>query len=288
MLDQTNPSQELVDFWNETLEPKFTRFRKPLTRGLSLQSDQVLPRLGLNPGNRVLDVGCGFGDTAAEIAGRVAPGGRVTALDCCRGFLAAARQHAEFLQIGNIDFREADAQTCDFASDYDLVFSRFGTMFFANPVAGLKNMRRALKPGGRMTMMVWRTIDDNPCLKVPRDVVRDLLPEPGEDARSCGPGPFSMADKEMVGGQLQSAGYEDIQFTRIDAPWTVGDTVQEAIAFQLALGPAGETYREAGDEAEARHEEIVARLSEALAPYRTDDGVVMASSSWRIDASNPA
>ncbi|PWE32859.1 class I SAM-dependent methyltransferase [Maritimibacter sp. 55A14] len=287
MLDQRDPSRELVDFWNDTLEPKFTRFRKPLTRGLSLHSDQVIPQLDLRPGDRVLDVGCGFGDTAADLAERVAPGGHVTGLDCCPGFLAAARQHAEFCQIGNIDFREADAQTCDFAPEYDFVFSRFGTMFFASPVAGLKNMRRALKPGGGMTMMVWRTIDDNPCLKVPRDVVRDMLPEPGEDAQSCGPGPFSMAGEEMVSGQLRSAGYEDIRFTRIDAPWTVGDTVEEAIAFQLALGPAGETYREAGAEAEARHEEIVARLGEALAPYRTENGVVMASSSWRIDARNP-
>jgi ubiquinone/menaquinone biosynthesis C-methylase UbiE len=288
MLDQKDPSRELVDFWNDTLEPKFTRFRKPLTRGLSLHSDKVIPRLDLRPGDHVLDVGCGFGDTAAELAQKVAPGGHVTALDCCSGFLAAARQHAEFRQIGNIDFREADAQTCDFEAEYDYVFSRFGTMFFANPVAGLKNMRRALKPGGGMTMMVWRTIDDNPCLKVPRDVVRDMLPEPGEDAQSCGPGPFSMADEEMVTGQLRAAGYEDIRFTRIDAPWTVGDTVDEAIAFQLALGPAGETYRDAGDEAEERHEEIVERLAEALVPYKTDEGIVMASSSWRIDARNPA
>lgn len=287
MLDTPDPSHELVDFWNEVLEPKFVRFRHVLVDGLAHHSAQVLPGLDVRPGDRVLDLGCGFGDTAILLARRVGPEGEVTGLDCCTGFLDAARADASSAGVDNLSFVEADAETYGFADDYDLVFSRFGTMFFANPVAGLRNMRTALKPGGRMTMIVWRTIDDNPWLRVPKETVLRFLPQPGDDARSCGPGPFSMADEEMVRKQLEVAGYTDIAFERIDAPVVVGTTPKDCIDFQLAIGPAGEVFREAGEEAERRRPEIEAAMTAELAPYATEEGIVMASSSWRISAHNP-
>ena len=148
-------------------------------------------------------------------------------------------------------------------------------------------MRQSLKPGGRMTMIVWRTIDDNPWLGLPKEVVRQYLPAPGDDARTCGPGPFSMADQPMVTKQLEIAGYSDIEFERVDAPLMVGDTVDDAVNFQLALGPAGEVYREAGEEAERKHDEINAALQAELSRYAADEGIVMASSSWKISARNP-
>ena len=138
-----------------------------------------------------------------------------------------------------------------------------------------------------MTMIVWRTIEDNPWLGLPKAIVAQFLPPPGETARSCGPGPFSMADQQTVTRQLEIAGYDDIGFERIDAPLVVGDTLEDAVGFQLALGPAGEVYREAGDEAERRHDEIVEALSDELARHVTDEGVVLHSSSWKISARNP-
>jgi SAM-dependent methyltransferase len=280
-------STEFVDFWNEVLVPKFVKYRHILVGGLGHHSAKILPSLEISPGDRVLDVGCGFGDTAIEMAKRVGPSGSVVGIDCCAGFLDLARADAGAAGVDNIELIEGDAQSHSFAPEFDFCFSRFGTQFFENPVGGLKNMRRALKPGGLMTMIVWRTIDDNPWLGAPKEIVLRHLPPPGEDGRSCGPGPFSMADQAMVTKQLEIAGYTEIRFERIDAPLMVGRTTEDAIGFQLALGPAGEVYREAGDEAVRRHAEIEAALGSELARHATDEGIVMQSSSWMISARNP-
>ncbi len=138
-----------------------------------------------------------------------------------------------------------------------------------------------------MTMIVWRTIDDNPWLGLPKDVVLQFLPPPGEDARTCGPGPFSMSNQDMVTKQLEIAGYTDIRFERVDAPLMVGRTLDDAVGFQFALGPAGEAYREAGEEAEKRQDEIAAALKAELSRYETSEGIVMESSSWKVSARNP-
>jgi SAM-dependent methyltransferase len=237
-------------------------------------------------GDRVVDVGCGFGDTAILLARRVGPTGSVLGIDCCERFLEFGRKDAAAEGIDNVEFLEADVQTYPFEPEFDFCFSRFGTQFFENPVFALRNMRTSLKPGGTMTMIVWRTIDDNPWLGLPKQIVMGFLPPPGEGARSCGPGPFSMADTEIVTKQLEIAGYTDIDFERIDAPLLVGRDPDEAVEFQLALGPAGEVYREAGEIAEERHDEIAAALKAELARYETPEGVVMQSSSWKVTARN--
>ena len=279
---------EYVDFWNDVLVPKFVRWKHVLVDGLSHHSAAVFPRLAVPEGGRVVDVGCGFGDTAIELAKRVGPAGYVLGIDCCDGFLDYGRRDAAAAGIGNVEFAVADVQTYPFEGDFDLCFSRFGTQFFENPVAALRNMRKALRPGGEMVMIVWRTIDDNPWLGVPKAVVREFLPPPGEDARTCGPGPFSMADPETVTRQLEIAGFRDIGFERVDAPVLVGSSPDDAVAFQMALGPAGEVVREAGELAERQRPEIEAALKTELARYETGEGVVMASSSWKVSARNPA
>ncbi len=283
----TSSGNEYVDFWNEVLVPKFVRFRHILVDGLTHHSEKVFPSLQVKEGDRVVDVGCGFGDTAMELARRVGPRGSVLGIDCCDAFLAYGRADAAAEGLENVRFLEADVQTYPFEPEHDFCFSRFGTQFFENPVAALRNMRTALKPGGVMTMIVWRTIDDNPWLGLPKEIVLQYLPPPGEDARSCGPGPFSMADPDVVRKQLEIAGYADIDFERIDAPLLVGRTPEDAVDFQLALGPAGEVYREAGETAEQRHEEIAGALRAELARYETPEGIVMSSSSWKISARNP-
>jgi ubiquinone/menaquinone biosynthesis C-methylase UbiE len=284
----TIEESEFVKFWNEILVPKFIRWKHVLVGGLSHHSDAIFPRLEVHAGERVLDAGAGFGDIACMLAERVGPAGTVVAMDCCDAFLDFGRQEASAKGLQQIDFVAADIESYPFAGDYDLVFSRFGTMFFSNPVAAMRNMRKALKPDGRMIHIVWRQRADNPWLNAAKDVVLRHLPQPGDDARTCGPGPFSMADQETVTAQMKAAGFTDIVFERVDAKVRMGDSVEDAIGFQLALGPAGEVVREAGDLAHRHDGAIKADLTDLLRPHVTDDGVWMDSSSWVISARNPA
>jgi ubiquinone/menaquinone biosynthesis C-methylase UbiE len=277
-----------VQFWNDVLAPKFIRFKHVLVGGLTKHSEAVFPALPVRVGDRVLDVGCGFGDTAIKLAQRVGPTGHVVGVDCCDAFLNQARRDAEALGLTNISFVRGDAEVSLPVDEFDFVFARFGTMFFANPVAGLRNMRKALRPGGRMVHIVWRKRADNPWLSMAKDVVLRFLPEPAADALTCGPGPFSMADEETVRGMMTSAGYQEIEFRRVDAPVVVGADVADAIAFQLSIGPAGEVFREAGVEAERKRAEIEAALAEAIRGEKSAaEGIVMSSSSWVISAVNP-
>ncbi|HUQ37631.1 MAG TPA: class I SAM-dependent methyltransferase [Aestuariivirga sp.] len=278
---------EYVDFWNTILVPKFVRWRHIIVDGLTLHSAKIFPSLEVHEGDQVVDAGCGFGDTAIQLARLVGPAGSVLAVDCCDGFLAFGRQDARAAGISNVTFLEADVQSYPFKPVHDFCFSRFGTQFFENPVAGLRNMRATLRPGGVMTMVVWRGIKDNPWLGHAKDVVLKYLPPPGENALTCGPGPFSMADTGVVTKQLEIAGYKDIRFEQVDAELFVGNDVDDAVAFQLALGPAGEVYREAGALAEQRHGEIAAALKAELAKYQRPNGIIMDSSSWKVSARNP-
>jgi SAM-dependent methyltransferase len=274
-------------FWRDVLVEKFERFRNIMLGGLSYHSAIPLAKLDLPSGARAVDVGCGWGDTAIELARKVGPTGKVLGLDCCDAFMDKGRRDAAAEGLANIRFVEADVQTYRFEREFDFGFSRFGMMFFANPVAAMRNVRSALKPGATLMFITWRTLDDNPWLGMPKRVVARFLPPPGEDAQTCGPGPFSMANSEVVSAQLAAAGFADVSFERVDGPVMIGRDVEQAVAFQLALGPAGEMVREAGALAEARQDEIGAALREELARHAKDDGVWMDSSSWTIRARNP-
>ena len=280
-------NNQYIDFWNAVLVPKFNTWRHILAGGLHLHSAKVFPALPLRSGDRVLDVGCGWGDTAIELARRVGPAGSVVGLDCCGAFLDAGRADAKASGLTNLTFLEADVQAYPFEPVHDFCFSRFGTQFFEDPVAGLHNMRLGLRPGGLMTMIVWRARADNPWLTLSKEILLRYLPPVKEDAATCGPGPFSMTDPEAVTRQLHIAGYSDARFERIDAEVLVGRDLDEAVAFQLAIGPAGEVYREAGELAERQHGKLVAALKDELKKFVRPEGVMMKSSSWMVTAQNP-
>jgi len=288
MTTVTESNDAFTAFWNDVLVAKFERFRNIMLNGLSYHSAVPLSKLELRPGSRAVDVGCGWGDTAIELARKVGPDGFVLGLDCCDAFLDKGRRDAAAERLSNVRFIVADVQTHRFEREFDFAFSRFGMMFFANPVAAMRNIRTALKPGATLMFITWRKLEDNPWLGMPKAVVSRFLPPPGEDAETCGPGPFSMSSTEVVSGQLRAAGFTDFAFERIDGPVMIGRDVEQAVEFQLALGPAGEVVREAGSLAEARSEEIRAALCDQLARHARADGVWMDSSSWTITARNPA
>jgi len=273
-----------IEIWNQVIAPKYIRFRHILVEGLAAHGRTALAKNGPKPGDRVLDVGCGLGDSTLDIGKMVGPEGRSLGVDCCDPFLDFGRKEAAAASATNVSFENADAATRRFEPAFDFCFSRFGTMFFASPVAAMRNVRTALKPGGRLLMVVWRTLDDNEWMGLPKRIALKHLPPPDEQAPNCGPGPFSMASSTVVTDILEAAGYSDIRFDRNDAKIFVGRTIDDAIDFQLALGPAGEIVREAGDLGEAKRSAVVQELRTLIAPFLTPSGVMMASSSWAVSA----
>ena len=280
----------VVAAWNTVLFDKFCRFKHLLIDGLAAHSNEALARHDYPEGARVLDVGCGFGDSTRLIARRVGPRGEAVGVDCAENFIKAAAQDSGQAGLHNTSFFVADVQTDDLRGPYDFAFSRFGTMFFMMPGAAMRNVRRALEPGAEFTMIVWRRREENPWLHDAELRVRELVPvvsHEDTDQVHCGPGPFSMAGPDMVSSMLRSAGYDCIGFERFDAHICIGKDVTESIEFAMALGPAGEIIRLAGEEGERRKPEIVEALRETLAPYARDDGVWAPSSTWFVTARNP-
>jgi ubiquinone/menaquinone biosynthesis C-methylase UbiE len=278
-------NDEATAAWNGVLFDKFVRFRDILTGGFTRHSDAALGRHPPAKGARVLDVGCGFGDVTAAIARAVGPDGLASGVDVAERFVDAARRHAESERVENARFFRADVQNDDLGGPYDMVFSRFGTMFFASPVAALRNIRAALKPEGSLCMVVWRRREDNPWVHVAEKVVRERVPERHDsDEPTCGPGPFSMCGADTTSDIVKKAGFREISLSRHDAPVRIGRDIDEAIEFAMALGPAGEVMRLAGEEGERSRPAVMAALREALAPYKTAEGIVMPSSVWMVTA----
>jgi ubiquinone/menaquinone biosynthesis C-methylase UbiE len=285
----TEEDTDFVKFWNRVLEPKFTKYRHILQGGLSRHSAAIIPSLPIEKGMAVLDVGCGWGDMSIQVAEMVGPEGRILGIDCVDIFLEEARKDAAAAGLTNVKFRRGDAEVTLPENEFDYVVARFGTMFFANPVAALRRMRLALKPGGQMTHIVWRRREDNPAWQMAKDITLRHLPAPGEDAETCGPGPFSMGDQETVSLMMKSAGYEGVTFKRVDEKIMIGTSPEECIAFALAIGPAGEVFREAGEElAEAKRQAIEADMRAYFETLEQDDtGIWAPTSSWVISACNP-
>jgi ubiquinone/menaquinone biosynthesis C-methylase UbiE len=169
----------VVKAWNTVLFDKFSRFKHLLIDGLSAHSNEALVRHPHPEGARVLDVGCGFGDSTQRIAKAVGPRGEAIGVDCAENFIRAATQDAGRAGIDNASFFEADVQTDDLRGPYDFAFSRFGTMFFMLPGAAMRNVRKALKPGGRLSMVVWRRREEKLCRSFPTRTRIRCIADPG-------------------------------------------------------------------------------------------------------------
>lgn len=280
----------VVEAWNTVLYNKFCRFKHLLVDGLSQHSNAAFERCRHEEGNRVLDVGCGFGDSTRRIAKQVGPEGEAVGVDCASNFIRDAEAETRTERIPNARFFVGDAQWGDLRGPYDHAFARFGTMFFDMPGAAMRNVRKALKPGGSFTQIVWRRREENPWLHEAELRVKEIVPVVSHeetDQVHCGPGPFSMAGPDMVSTMLRAAGFERITFERFDCDICIGRDMADAIEFAMALGPAGEIIRLAGEEGEKRKPQVVKALEEALEPYARGNGVWAPSSTWFITAFNP-
>jgi SAM-dependent methyltransferase len=197
---------EQVEFWSE-LAPTWFELEDQLEEVGGPPGELAMDRLGLLPGQRVVDLGCGLGRTTLALAARVGPGGEVVGVDISAEMLTQGRDRAARLGAENVEFVHADAQVHDFGqARFDAAYSRFGVMFFSDPVAAFANIRRALRPGGTLSFVCWQGVFDNDWMLVPgaaaAEVTGTLPPMPGPEE----PGPFSLADPARVRAVLGAGG----------------------------------------------------------------------------------
>jgi SAM-dependent methyltransferase len=282
-------NEEATEAWSGVLFDAFVTYRDLVVAGLAQHGEAAMRLHPPQPGDRVLDIGCGFGDTTQQLATVLGPEGEAVGTDVSEPFIEASKAEAAEAGAGNLSFFAADAQQDDLQGPYDYVFSRMGVMFFANPVAAFRNIRGALKPGGRICFVVWRRRQDNDWMYRAQQVADQYLEAPEEtDVARCGPGPFSMANADTVSEQLAIAGYEDVTLTRCDLPIKIGDDLDHAVEFNMALGPAAELIRICPpDEVEALRPKLAREIREALTEYAGAEEVTAPASTWIISARVP-
>jgi SAM-dependent methyltransferase len=285
---EASANAEAIEAWDGPLFDRFVRFRHIVVAGLAIHGEEALRLFPPRPGQRVLDIGCGFGDTTQDVARIVGTEGEAVGVDASERFIEAAREEAAEAGVGNASFEVADVQVDDLGGPYDMVFSRMGTMFFANPVAALRNVRNAMRPGARLVMVVWRRREDNDWVYRAQTIVEGFVTKPEEyDEPTCGPGPFSMAGADTTSDILVHAGFTDISLRRCDLPIVVGNHVEEAIDLVMALGPAGEILRLQGDRAAHLHEPIRAALRDGFREFEGPDNLRAPASTWIVSATAP-
>jgi len=265
---------EQAEFWSQ-LAPVWLELEDRLEEVSGLPGQLAMDRLELLPGQRVVDLGCGSGRTTLELASRVGPGGEVTGVDITAEMLARARERAARLGAGNIEFVHADVQVHDLGeARFDAAYSRFGVMFFTDPVAAFANVRRALRPGGVLSFVCWQSVFDNEWMLIPGAAVATVtgsLPQmPGPDE----PGPFSLADPGRVRAVLDAAGFDSVAIApHADQVVTSEARIPEVALTSIRVGGVREALRDAGQETRDR---ALAAIEEALRA-RLQDGQVRAS-----------
>jgi SAM-dependent methyltransferase len=271
-----------IEQWNGRTGHTWSRYAEVLDRVLAPLGEAVMERADLRIGQRVLDVGCGGGATTLVLAGRVGPTGHVLGVDVSAPLLARARERITLAAPGApVEFREADASSAVLPSDRDRLFSRFGVMFFAEPMRAFSHLRRALIPEGRLAFVCWRKMADNPWAQVGADAVATIVAPtpPGPFA----PGPFAFADRAHVENVLQTAGYREIDIAPHDTVlrWTERDDLDDAVDLFTHVGPASRTMADMSDADRLRASDA---LRVALAPHVRIGGLQLGASVWLVTA----
>lgn len=263
------PNQAQGAFWSEGGGRKWVEFQDVLDATLAPVLDLLLEGAALGPGQGVLDIGCGAGASSLAAAAAVGPDGHVTGADISAPLLEEAARRAAHLP--HLRFQHGDAQTHMFEAGHDALISRFGVMFFDDPVAAFANMARALRPGGRVTFVCWDAVAHNPWFRLPAQVAATHLgpPEPGAPHA---PGPMAFADADYTRGMLEAAGLRDIAIAPTAVMLTPPGDAAQVASMATRIGPAASRIAatEAPKPVIAR---IQAELAGVFAPFSTSDGM---------------
>ncbi|MCP5024833.1 MAG: methyltransferase domain-containing protein [Actinomycetia bacterium] len=273
----TQPNAAQVQLWNSATGQHWAEQADQLDAMIRPLGERVMDILEVGPGDRVLDVGCGAGATTLELARRVGPTGTVLGIDISEPLLDLARQRSD--ESGAfVGFERVDAQTAVLPEHgYDAIFSRFGVMFFSDPVAAFRNLTRALADGGRFGFVAWREPGENPWVTVPARVLRDRLSpraEPGQ------PSPFAFSDRNRVQEILDDARLARVRIEPLDMTISVGDgTIRGAVETMLAIMDPRIDPDVPGD-----GEKVRDLLAEALSDLVVDGGVEVGAAAWLVTA----
>jgi ubiquinone/menaquinone biosynthesis C-methylase UbiE len=264
-------------FWNGPGGQMWLGAYDRIQRGIAGFGEVVLEAASAQPGERVLDIGCATGGTTAALAKAIGPTGHVLGVDISAPLVEVARGQ----KLGNATFEVADATSFPFQSgSVDLVFSRFGVMFFGDPVAAFRNIRRALKPGGRLVFICWRPAAENHWAGVPMRAAQPHLP-PIERPGPEDPGQYSFGDRARVERILTQAGFAAPSFEPVDQMLNQGKDIPDVLTRIGDFGPIARLFKEATPEQVAKAKEAIA---EALEPYAKPDGVNLAGACWLVRA----
>lgn len=275
-------AQQIAE-WNGEQGRKWVEWQQTIDALVSPFGAAAMDRAALLPGERVLDIGCGCGSSSIALAQRVGSGGAVLGIDVSRPMLEVAR--ARGAAHAQLAFVEADAGQAALPGGNDLLYSRFGLMFFAAPAAAFKHLRSALRPGGRCVFVCWRTPRDNPWAMTPLAAARQALGITPAPADPHAPGPFAFADERRLSGILSNAGFSGMDIQRFDAPVALGATPRAAAESAAQIGPVGRLVREVGAE---QLPKILDAMQRVLAPLAAPDGAVsLNGATWIVAASNP-
>ena len=269
--------QDMAAYWDRAgkvwveQQGLLDRIYQPIARAVVEAAD-------LRNGEAVLDVGCGAGATTFEAAWRVGPQGRAVGVDISPALVELARRRAGEDGLEGVAFLLADAQTHVFTGEFDAIVSRFGVMFFPDPVAAFANLRTALKPGGRLAFACWRGPEDNAIATVPLEAAAPFLPEIPKFQKDA-PGRFGFADPDRVRAILEASGWRDVVIAPLDDPTPV--SADELLTMSLRVGPLNPIL--AGRD-ETLREAVGAAVTAALEPYVKDGAAQMNSACWLVTA----
>jgi SAM-dependent methyltransferase len=269
-------NDEQIAAWNGAQGQAWVAMQARLDNQLLPLGRAVQSALAPRAGERILDIGCGSGQTTLDLADAVGSGGRVLGVDISEPLLTLARRRAAAAGVDRAEFVTADAQIHAFAPGHDAVYSRFGVMFFADPVAAFANLARALRPGGRLAFVCWRRPDENPIMMEPlAAAIAAGLPQP-EPGPPHAPGPFAFADRERVSGILAAAGFTEIAIAAHDES-IGGNDLEAALDLAFQVGPLGRMVRDKPAERAA----VTGAVRAVLARHVVAGGVVlMQSATW--------
>jgi len=271
--------------WNGEQGRRWAEQQALLDRMIAPFGQAALRAAAAQPGEHVLDVGCGCGSTSLALARAVGPQGSVRGVDISRPMLDVAQRLAAAHAELRVSFDEADASCAALPVGQDLLFSRFGLMFFDAPAAALRHLRGALRPGGRCAFVCWRAPRDNPWAMAPLVAARQALGISPPPADPLMPGPFAFADEARLRGLLVEAGFADVELRRFDAAAGGGASPREAALNSLQLGPVSRLLREVGP---AHTDTFLTAIERALTPLAAADGsVALTGSTWVVTAANP-